>query len=62
MYNISSNVGYVDANEFVLLNHNACIIKKGDLYALINMKGEFIIPYGKYLYRYSCENDHPIPV
>lgn len=45
---ISNDVRYIDCDELYDFNMGAAIIKKGNSYALINSKGDFIIPFNKY--------------
>lgn len=43
----------LDIDEFEVLSHGVCIVKKGDKQALIDMKGNFVVPWGKYVFEHN---------
>lgn len=68
---IHPNAVKLDYDRFLFIADGAIGIKKGDKYALVNVKGEFIVPWGKYEFQHSdievnefglikVRNQHPI--
>lgn len=45
---IHPNAVQLDFDQFLFIADGAIGIKKGDKFALVNLKGEFLVPWGKY--------------
>ncbi len=54
---ISPTAKFIDADKIGYFNKGAAIIQKGELTALIDSSGNFIIPYGVYLLEYVQDRD-----
>jgi hypothetical protein len=54
---ISPTAKVIDADKIGYFNKGAAIIQKGELTALIDSSGNFIIPYGVYLLEYIRDTD-----
>ena len=50
---IHPNAVQLDFDRFLFIANGAIGIKKGDRFALVNLKGEFIVPYGRYEFSHS---------
>lgn len=50
---VHPNAVKLEYDQFLFIANGAIGIKKGDKYALVNTKGEFLVPWGKYIFSHS---------
>jgi len=56
---LAPDVVKVDADYISDVVEGTCIIRKGKLHALIDLKGNFIVPWGKYEFNYLSQTNAP---